>query len=67
MAVPGWCSGGVDVAVIDGTVNGAGRRAAGIGGILKRLQSGNIRSYAAWILVGSVFLLFVMGVMGGLR
>jgi NADH-quinone oxidoreductase subunit L len=58
---------GVDVAVIDGTVNGAGRGAAGIGGILKRLQSGNIRSYAAWILVGSVFLLFVMGVMGGLR
>ena len=58
---------GVDVAVIDGAVNGAGNCARGIGGVLKRLQSGNIRSYAAWVLVGSVVLLFVMGVMGGLR
>jgi len=57
----------VDVAVIDGAVNGAGNRARGIGGVLKRLQSGNIRSYAAWVLLGSVLLLFVMGVMGGLR
>ena len=58
---------GVDVAVIDGAVNGVGHRARGIGGVLKRLQSGNIRSYAAWVLLGSVVLLFVMGVMGGLR
>jgi len=58
---------GVDVAVIDGAVNGVGNRARGIGEVLKRLQSGNIRSYAAWVLLGSVFLLFVMGVMGGLR
>jgi hypothetical protein len=35
--------------------------------VLKRVQSGNIRSYAAWVLLGSVVLLFVMGVMGGLR
>jgi len=58
---------GVDVAVIDGAVNGIGNRSQGIGGVLKRLQSGNIRSYAAWVLLGSVVLLFVMGVMGGLR
>jgi NADH-quinone oxidoreductase subunit L len=58
---------GVDVAVIDGAVNGVGNRARGIGGVLKRLQSGNIRSYAAWVLLGSVVLLFIMGVMGGLR
>jgi NADH-quinone oxidoreductase subunit L len=58
---------GVDVAVLDGAVNGVGNRARGIGGVLKRLQSGNIRSYAAWVLLGSVVLLFVMGVMGGLR
>ena len=58
---------GVDVAVIDGGVNGVGNRARGIGSVLKRLQSGNIRSYAAWVLLGSVVLLFVMGVMGGLR
>ena len=35
--------------------------------MLKRLQSGNIRSYAAWILMGSVALLLVLGVMGDLR
>jgi NADH-quinone oxidoreductase subunit L len=58
---------GIDVAVIDGAVNGTANRARSIGGVLKRLQSGNIRSYAAWILLGSVVLLFVMGVMGGLR
>ena len=58
---------GVDVAVIDGAVNGVGSQARGIGGVLKRVQSGNIRSYAAWVLLGSVVLLFVMGVMGGLR
>ncbi|HXM43636.1 MAG TPA: NADH-quinone oxidoreductase subunit L [Bryobacteraceae bacterium] len=58
---------GIDVAVIDGAVNGVANRARGIGGVLKRLQSGNIRSYAAWVLLGSVLLLFVMGVMGGLR
>ena len=57
----------VDVAVIDGAVNGVANRARGIGGVLKRLQSGNIRSYAAWVLLGSVVLLFIMGVMGGLR
>jgi NADH-quinone oxidoreductase subunit L len=57
----------VDVGIIDGAVNGAGSQARGIGGVLKRLQSGNIRSYAAWVLLGSVVLLFVMGVMGGLR
>jgi NADH-quinone oxidoreductase subunit L len=58
---------GVDVAVIDGSVNGVASQARGIGGVLKLLQSGNIRSYAAWVLLGSVVLLFVMGVMGGLR
>ena len=40
-------------------------RRAGFGNVLKRLQSGNIRSYAAWVLLGSVVLLLVMGVMGG--
>ena len=57
----------MDVAVVDGAVNGMGNRAREIGGALQRLQSGNIRSYAAWVLLGSVVLLFIMGVMGGLR
>ncbi len=58
---------GVDAALIDGAVNGAGNRARGIGGVLKLIQSGNIRSYATWVLLGSVILLLTLGVMGGLR
>jgi len=57
----------VDVAVIDGAVNGVGNRARGIGGVLKLLQSGNIRSYATWVLLGGVVLLLTIGVLGGLR
>ena len=37
---------GIDVGLIDGAVNGAGIGARGIGGVLRRLQSGYIRSYA---------------------
>jgi NADH-quinone oxidoreductase subunit L len=58
---------GMDAGLIDGTVNGIGARARGIGGILKLLQSGNIRSYAVWVLLGSVVILIALGVAGGLR
>jgi NADH-quinone oxidoreductase subunit L len=58
---------GIDVDVIDGAVNGTGRRALRIGGLLRLAQSGNIRSYAAWVLLGSVCLLIVLGVLGGPR
>jgi len=59
---------GVDVAVIDGAVNGAGTVSQGAGGLLKRLQSGNIRSYAVWVLLGSVLVLVAMGLAaGGMR
>jgi NADH-quinone oxidoreductase subunit L len=43
---------GVDQTIIDGTVNGAGSASKGIGGELRRMQSGNIRSYAAWVAAG---------------
>jgi NADH-quinone oxidoreductase subunit L len=58
---------GVDTGVIDGMVNGVGTRARAVGGVLRRLQSGNIRSYAAWVLIGSVAALVAFGVTGGLR
>jgi NADH-quinone oxidoreductase subunit L len=58
---------GVDAGLIDGMVNGVGARARGIGGILRLLQSGNIRSYAAWVVLGSVVLLLVIGFAGGAR
>ncbi len=57
---------GVDATLIDGVVNGVGTRAQRIGGVLKLLQSGNIRSYAVWVLLGSVLVLVALGV-GGLR
>ena len=58
---------GMDAGVIDGIVNGIGHRARNVGGGLKRLQSGNIRSYAAWVVLGSVLVIFAMGMMGGGR
>jgi NADH-quinone oxidoreductase subunit L len=58
---------GVDAGLIDGTVNGVGRRSRGIGSILRLAQSGNIRSYAAWVVLGSIALLLAVGFAGGLR
>jgi NADH-quinone oxidoreductase subunit L len=51
---------GVDAGVIDGAVNGMGARAQRLGGVLKLLQSGNIRSYATWVVVGSVVVIVAL-------
>ena len=51
---------GVDQGVIDNAVNGVGTQAQGIGAWLRLLQSGNIRSYATWVALGTVALLIVM-------
>ncbi len=56
----------VDAAGIDGIVNGTGKTARNIGGILKRLQSGSIRSYAAWVVLGSIMVIIAIGI-GGRR
>jgi NADH-quinone oxidoreductase subunit L len=58
---------GVDVGVIDGMANGIASRARDVGGVLRLLQSGNIRSYAAWVLFGSVLVIVALGMAGGLR
>jgi NADH-quinone oxidoreductase subunit L len=58
---------GIDAGLIDGTVNGVGHRSRGIGSILRLIQSGNIRSYAAWVVLGSVVLLIAVGFAGVLR
>jgi NADH-quinone oxidoreductase subunit L len=58
---------GVDVGLIDGAANGVGARARNIGSLLRLIQSGNIRSYATWVLLGSVLLIVAMGIAGGLR
>jgi len=51
---------GVDQGVIDGLVNGAGSASQGVGGELRRMQSGNIRSYAAWVAIGAAAILVYM-------
>ena len=58
---------GVDAGLIDGAVNGVGTTSQGLGGWLKLLQSGNIRSYATWVLFGSVILLLTLGLIGAVR
>ncbi|MFL6255656.1 MAG: NADH-quinone oxidoreductase subunit L [Pyrinomonadaceae bacterium] len=46
-----------DVGVIDGIVNGLGRGTAALGGVLRYLQAGFVRSYAAIILLGALAVL----------
>jgi NADH-quinone oxidoreductase subunit L len=48
---------GVDVKVIDGTVNGVGRTIGGSSEILRRLQTGSVRAYAASLFFGVVLIL----------
>jgi NADH-quinone oxidoreductase subunit L len=58
---------GVDAGLIDGAVNGVGSQSQGLGGWLKLLQSGNIRSYATWVVFGSVILVVTLSLIGAAR
>ena len=51
---------GMDAGFIDGMVNGAGARARNLGSVLRLIQSGNIRSYATWVLLGSLGVIAVI-------
>ena len=53
---------GADAGLIDGSVNGVGTLAQKVGGVLRMLQSGNIRSYATWVLFGSVLAIVAMAI-----
>jgi len=48
---------GADAGLIDGAVNGVGLGIRNFGSLLKNVQNGLIRSYAAWILLGTVAVL----------
>ncbi len=56
-----------DAGIIDGIANGVGGRAQGIGRALRLIQSGNIRSYATWVVAGSIAMIVAMGLVGGSR
>ena len=58
---------GVDQGVIDGLVNGAGAASQGVGNELRQMQSGNIRSYAAWVAIGGAAIVGYMIWMGVTR
>jgi NADH-quinone oxidoreductase subunit L len=48
---------GVDAGVIDGAVNGVGGSVRWSSGVLRRLQTGSIRAYAASLFLGAVMIL----------
>jgi NADH-quinone oxidoreductase subunit L len=56
---------GMDVGIVDGAVNGAARLIQGMASLLKNMQNGLIRSYAAWILAGVVAVLLYITLLGG--
>jgi NADH-quinone oxidoreductase subunit L len=56
---------GVDQGMIDGTVNNAAEGAQGVGGALRHMQSGNIRSYAGWVALGAACIVVYMMWLGG--
>jgi NADH-quinone oxidoreductase subunit L len=58
---------GADAGLIDGMVNGIGYSARRVGSVLRLMQSGNIRSYATWVLFGGVLVIVAMSVAGGIR
>jgi NADH-quinone oxidoreductase subunit L len=50
----------VDEETIDGLVNGVGHEAGEFGDRLRHLNSGNTRTYAAWVILGAVVLTTVL-------
>jgi len=51
----------LDAGVIDGLVNQVGRQSKQTGEVLRLMQSGNLRSYAGWVVLGAVAVLALMG------
>ena len=55
---------GVDAGLIDGTVNNAADGARHVSDNVRRMQSGNIRSYAGWVAAGAALIVIYMIWMG---
>ena len=56
---------GLDAGLIDGIVNGTGSLARMVGGLARWIQTGNIRSYGTWVLLGSVVAIAILSISGG--
>ncbi|MGC1484911.1 MAG: hypothetical protein WA789_14030, partial [Candidatus Acidiferrum sp.] len=50
----------VDVAGIDGTVNGIASSAKSLGDTVRHAQSGNTRSYAVWVVIGALVVIAII-------
>jgi NADH-quinone oxidoreductase subunit L len=57
----------MDARIVDGAVNGVGALARSVGAGLRTWQSGYIRRYAAWVVLGSAALVAVAAFWGGAR
>jgi NADH-quinone oxidoreductase subunit L len=57
----------VDRGLVDGSAYAAAGTAMGLGAIVRRIQSGNIRSYAGWLAGGAAAILLLMYVGFGLH
>jgi NADH-quinone oxidoreductase subunit L len=58
----------IDEGVIDGTVNGTARVARETGSHVRKIQSGNARSYATWVVIGGAMVTVLMlGIWGMVR
>ncbi|MEO5925906.1 MAG: NADH-quinone oxidoreductase subunit L [Bryobacteraceae bacterium] len=57
----------IDVRGIDGIANGVATVAQGVGGILRKAQSGYIRNYAAWVVAGAIAVIVYVGLKGGVQ
>jgi len=55
---------GMDAGVIDGAVNHAAAGSRSLSDALRRMQSGNIRSYAGWVAAGAVLVIAYLIWMG---
>ena len=55
----------MDAGLIDGAVNLVGRQSISAGEAFRRMQSGNLRSYAGWVVLGAVLVVAAMGVLVG--
>ncbi len=55
---------GIDVAMIDDSVNALASSVRSVSGAFRRMQSGNLRSYAGWVVTGAALILAYMVWMG---
>ncbi len=52
----------MDMTAIDGSIQRGARQTSRFGDLLRRLQSGNVRSYAGWVMLGAMLLIgFLVG------